>query len=55
MKKIFIHWNSPLTAHELDRTISKLAKYGEKIFAMAAPKNIRTYPNVCVPLAAMMD
>lgn len=55
MKKIYIRWNSPRTAHELDRTISKLAKYGEKIFAMAAPQNIRTYPNVCVPLAAMMD
>lgn len=55
MKKIYIYWSSPSAAHELDKTVSKLSKYGEKNFTIVAPKHIRTYPNVCVPLAALMD
>lgn len=55
MKKIYIYWSSPSAGHELDKIVSKLSKSGETIFTIVAPNNIRTYPNVCVPLAALMD
>ncbi len=55
MKKVYIYWNSPLAAHELDKSVSKLSKAGEKIFTIVAPNHVQTYPNVCVPLAALMD
>lgn len=55
MKKIFVFWDSASAAHNLDNVVSKLAKTGEKTFKIVAPEHVRTYPNVCVPLAALMD
>ncbi len=55
MKKIFVHWRSPSAAHNLDNTVSRLSKSGERTFEIVAPEKVRTYPNVCVPLAALMD
>lgn len=55
LEKIDVYWNSPSAAHNLDKTVSRLSKYGEKVFEIFAPTNVQTYPNVCVPLAALMD
>ena len=55
MKRICIFWDSPFAAHDLDRIVSRLAESGENTFQIIAPNHVRTYPNVCVPLAALMD
>lgn len=55
MKKIYVYWSSRSAAHNLDYIVSSLAKFGEKTFEIVAPDHVRTYPNVCVPLAALMD
>lgn len=55
MKKIYVYWNSPSAAHMLDQVVSRFVQKGEKEFLIVAPSHIKTYSNVCVPLAALMD
>lgn len=55
MEKINIYWNSPNAAHILDNIVSMHSQRGEKNFKIVAPSQALTYPNVCVPLAALMD
>ncbi len=42
-------------AHNLDKIVSKFENAGEKEFSNVAPSKTKTYPNVCVPLAALME
>ena len=55
MKKIFVLWQSMSAAHNLDKIVSEFANKGEKDFLIVAPQKTKTYPDVCVPLAALME
>lgn len=55
MKNIYIRWDSPSAAHAMEGIISRYRKSGENSFRIVAPKYVHTYPNVCVPLAALID
>lgn len=55
MKKIFVFWHSMSAAHNLDKVVSEFASKGEKNFLIVAPQKTKTYPDVCVPLAALME
>lgn len=55
MQKIYVYWDSQGAAHNLDSVVSRFSKKGEKEFNIVATKKVKTYPNVCVPLAALME
>lgn len=55
MKKISVLWHSMSAAHSLDKVVSEFANKGEKDFLIVAPQKTKTYPDVCVPLAALME
>lgn len=55
MKKFYLSWNKSYMLRQFINQMNNCTLRGEKIVKLVAPEKVKTYSNVCAPLAAIID
>lgn len=55
MKKLYLSWNKSYTLREFISQMNNCEKSGEKVVKIVAPAKMKTYPDICAPLTALIE
>ena len=55
MKKLYLNWNNKNTLRQFIEQMEYCKSSSEKEVNIVAPDRMRTYPDICAPLSALID
>lgn len=55
MKKLYLSWNKAYTLRQFITQMDACERLDEKTVKIVAPEKMKTYPDICAPLAVLID